>query len=323
MKKENYIWDYRNPYEWMRKVRTSSFSPLIVCCAISGGVQGKEYNINLPETPEEQAEQTYEAYRAGTSMVHIHARDPKMWYEGTGDPEQYRITHALIREKCPDIIINDTTGGSFGMTLEQRISCLDANPEVATLNMGPDMAKMIIKERKAPIPHPRPEIHLDTCDVNTYESISAFAKAMRNRGIKPEIEIYNPGMYWVFWDLLNQGLLTPPHLIQFVMGYQTSSYATPANLISLVNELPPESIFEVCGVGVYQLPMNVMALVLGAHIIRVGMEDSVYYRRGQLLKSNAEAVERIVRIAKDMNREIATPAQAREILGLSQKPTKY
>jgi 3-keto-5-aminohexanoate cleavage enzyme len=255
-------------------------------------------------------------------MVHIHARDPEKWYESAGNAEQYRLVNGMIREKCPDIIINNTTGGTWGMTNDERLACLDAKPEVASLNLGPDMYKMVLKERRPPIPHPRKEINLDGCMPNTYGEVAAFAQAMKKKGIKPEIEIYHSGHFWVFEDLFTQGLLQPPHLIQFVMGYQTSIYPTPANLLGLVNELPAQSIFEVAGIGPYQLPMNVMAMILGGHV-RVGMEDSIYYKRGQLLKSNAEAVGRIVRIAKDMNRDIATPSQAREMIGISQKPSQY
>jgi 3-keto-5-aminohexanoate cleavage enzyme len=319
---KNHMWDYRNPYEWMERVRTSSLPPLIVCCAITGGVQGKEANENLPETPEEQAESTYEAYKAGASMVHVHARDSEKWYDCAGDAEQYRLVNSLIREKCPGIIINNTTGGAWGMTIKERLACLDACPEVASLNMGPDMFKMKLKERKVPLLHPHPEISLDDCMPATYHEISAFAQAMKERGVKPEIEVYHPGQYWVVQDVIAQGLVKPPYLIQFVMGYQTSSYPTPDNLISLINELPSQSIFEIAGIGPYQLPITTMGILLGGHV-RVGMEDNIYYRRGQLLKSNAEAVERTVRIARELNREIATPAQAREMLGLSPISSKY
>jgi 3-keto-5-aminohexanoate cleavage enzyme len=119
-----------------------------------------------------------------------------------------------------------------------------------------------------------------------------------------------------------EGLIEPPYDIQYVMGFQTSSYPTPANVLSLVNELPPQSIFFVIGVGHYQLSMNVMGILLGGHV-RVGMEDNLYYARGRKLKNNAEAVARIARIAKEMNREVATPQQAREMLGISQEPSSY
>ena len=318
----DHIWDYRDPYEWMRRVRTSSLPPMVICCAITGGIQGKETNPNLPETPEEQAEQTYEAYKAGASMVHAHVRDPKCWYNCSGDTQQYRLVNGMIREKCPDIIINNTTGGGPGMTPQERLCVLDAKPEVATLNMGPDVFKMTLKERKAPLPNPRPERKLDGCTPIDYAEVTLFAKTMREKGVKPEMEIYQPGMYWVVEDLMAQKLIDPPYLFQFVMGYQTSFYATPQNVLSFIHELPANSVYEVAGLGQFQLPMTVLSILLGGHV-RVGLEDNIYYKRGQLLKSNAEAVERIVRIARDMNREIATPAQARQIFGVSSKPSKY
>jgi 3-keto-5-aminohexanoate cleavage enzyme len=322
MSAEEITWEYRNPYEWMKRVRAANLPPLIICCAITGGVHGKEANIHLPETPEEQAQQTYEAYQAGASMVHIHARDPQKWYNTSGDPKQYRLIHRMIREKCPEIIINDTTGGSWDMTVEERVASLEAQPEAASLNMGPDMFKMTLKERREPVPSPRPEVKMVGCMPITFQEITTFARAMKQRNIKPEMEMYQPGQIWGVHDLIAQGLIEPPYLVQFVMGYTASSYATPANLLGLINELPDQSIYFVAGLGPFQLPMVTMSIMLGGHI-RVGLEDNVYASRGQLYQSNAEAVERVVRIAKDLNREIATPAQARQMLGVSATPTQY
>jgi len=197
-----------------------------------------------------------------------------------------------------------------------------ANPELCSLNLGPFVLKVPMKERGEPFPHPRPEMVYDRCVPNSYADISMYAQTMKEKGIKPEMELYHPGMYWVFNDLLMQGLLEAPYDIQFVMGFQTSSFPTPANLLGLVNELPKESIFFAIGVGPFQIQMNVMAIMLGGHV-RVGMEDNLYYARGRKVKDNAELVARIVRIAKEMNREVATPAQAREMLGISQTPSSY
>jgi len=316
-------WEFYNPYEWLKRTRESNFPPLIVCVAITGGIQGKESNPNLPETPEEQVEQTRAAYLAGASMVHIHARDPQKWWDGSDRAEQYRRVNAMIRQACPDIVINNTTGGSLGMSLEQRLACLDAAPEVATLNMGPDMYKFKFKERKPPVPHPLPAREaIDTVPI-TYTEVRKFAEAMKERDIKPEMEIYQPGQLWATMDLIDLNLLQPPYLIQFVMGYQTSPWATPRNLVNMTEQLPPQTVLEISGLGPYQLPMTTMGIILGAQIVRVGMEDNIYYKRGQLLESNAQAVARLVHIANDLNREIATPAQARAILGLSQTPNQY
>ena len=303
---ENHIWDYRNPYKWMKRVRSSSFPPLIITCAISGGIQGKETNPNLPETVEEQAESTYEAYKAGASMVHSHVRDPNCLYNCSGDPEQYRLANAMIREKCPDIIINNTTGGGPGMTPEERLCVLDANPEVATLNMGPDVMLITLKERKAPLPHPRPEKKIEGVMPIDYAEVELFATEMHKRGIKPELELYHPGQYWTAWHVINKGLVAKPYLFQFVMGYQTSFYGTPQNVINFINELPDDSVYEVAGLGPFQPPLTTLSIILGGHV-RVGLEDNIYAKRGQLFVSNAEAVERVVRIARDLNREIAHP----------------
>jgi len=321
MEKEDYIWDYRDPYAWMAKVR-QGLPPLIITCAITGGVQGKEMNENLPETPEEQAEQTREAYEAGASIVHVHARNPEVWWMTTSNSEDYLKVNTMIRDKCPDIIINNTTGGGPELTMEQRMASIYANPELCSLNLGPFVLKVEMGAREEPLPSPRPAIPFDRCIPCGYGDIETFAKTMKEKGIKPEMELYHPGMYSVVQDLIMEGLIEPPYDIQYVMGFQTSSFPTPANVLSLVNELPPESLFFVIGVGHYQLPMNVMGILLGGHV-RVGMEDNLYYARGRKLKNNAEAVARIARIAKEMNREIATPQQAREMLGISQEPSSY
>lgn len=321
MEKSDYIWDYKDVYEWMQRTR-KGLPPLIISCAITGGVQGKEAHENLPERPEEQAEQSYEAYKAGASIVHVHARNPEVWWMTSSNPEDYLKINAQIREKCSDIIINNTTGGGPEQTTEQRMASIYANPELCSLNLGPFVLKVPMKERGEPFPHPRPAMVYDRCVPNSYADISMYAQTMKEKGIKPEMELYHPGMYWVFNDLLMQGLLEPPYDIQFVMGFQTSSFPTPANLLGLVNELPRESIFFAIGVGPFQIPMNIMAIMLGGHV-RVGMEDNLYYARGRKVKDNAELVARIVRIAKEMNREVATPAQAREMLGISQTPSSY
>jgi len=321
MNAEDYMWDYRDPYQWMAKVR-QGLPPLIISVAITGGVQGKEMNENLPETPEEQAEQTKEAYEAGASIVHVHARNPEVQWMTTSDPEVYRKVNAMIRDKCPDIIINNTTGGGPELTMEQRMASIYANPELCSLNLGPFVLKVPLEERAEPLPHPRPALVFDRCLPCSYDDVETFARTMKEKGVKPEMELYHGGQYWVMQDLIMEGLIDPPYDVQYVMGFQTSAFPTPANVLALVNELPPQSLFFVIGVGHYQLSMNVLSIMLGGHV-RVGMEDNLYYARGRKLKSNAELVARIARIAREMNREVATPQQAREMLGISQEPSSY
>jgi 3-keto-5-aminohexanoate cleavage enzyme len=303
----------------MERTARSSMPPLIICCAVNGGIQGKETNPNLPETAEELAESAHGAYNAGASMIHVHVRNKQRIHESSDSTEDYREANSLIRQRCPDVIINNTTGGTYGMTDQQRLAPLDAGPEMASLNLGPEMYKFKIKAREAPLTHPRPEAMLDGLHPASYGQINAYAAEMKKRGIKPEMELYHSGMYWVIRDLQKEGLIEPPYLVQFVLGTMTGAYPTPWTLLNLLQELPPDCLFEVIGIGPYQLAMNALGILMGGHV-RVGMEDNIYYKKGQLLRTNAEAVERIVRIARELNREIATPAQAREMLGLSATP---
>ena len=319
--KLGYLWNYADAYEFMEKIR-DDMPPLIICVACNGGVQGKEYNDNLPETADEIADSVYEAYQAGASLVHIHARDPNNLPDGARTTEVWYEVNKRVRERCPDIIINNTTGGSLGMTMEERLACLDAGLEMASLNLVPDMSKFKMKERKAPLPHPRPSIEYDDCIPFTYKLVTHFASEMKKRGIKPELETYHSGGAWVIRDLIEQDLIEKPYWVQTVMGYQTSSFPTVDNVVNLLRELPEGSLWLCSGIGTYQLPMTTLATLMGGHV-RVGMEDNIYYRRGEKLKSNAQVVERAVRIANELNREIAKPSQARDMLGISTTPSSY
>lgn len=318
---KDYIWNYADSYEFMERVR-EGMPPLIICVACNGGVQGKEYNDNLPETADEIAGSVYEAYKAGATLVHIHGRDPNNLASCARTTEMWYEVNKKARERCPDIIINNTTGGGLDTTMEERLSCLDAKPEMASLNLVPDMSKFKMKERKPPLPHPHPAVEYDECIPFSYKLVTQFATEMKKRGIKPELETYHTGGAWVILDLIEQDLIEKPYWIQTVMGYQTSSFPTADNVVSLLREFPKGSLWLCSGIGVFQLPMTTLAILMGGHV-RVGMEDNIYYRRGEKLKNNAQVVERTVRIAHELNREIATPAQARTMLGISETPTQY
>ena len=317
---KDYIRNYSDVYEWMEKLTNQP--PVIITVAINGGVQGKEAHPAIPETVDEIAAAAYEAYNAGASIIHIHGRDPQCLWNCTNQAEVYHEINNKVRAKCPDIIINNTTGGGMTTTMQDRINCLNALPEVASLNMGPDMSKFRIPARPDTLPHPHDELVFDMCIPFTYEFINQLAAAMLEKDVKPEMEIYQPGQFWVTRDLMKNGLLKPPYMIQFVMGYQTSLFPTPGNLINIVSELPKDAVFGVAGVGKFQWHMAATSIVLGGNV-RVGLEDNVYLKRGVKLRSNAEAVEKAVRIARELNREVATPAQARDILGLSAQPRQY
>ena len=134
-----FSWDFADSYQWMERV--ISLPPLIITAAINGGVQGKEAHSALPEKPEEIAQEAYEAYSAGASVVHIHGRDPANFTNCATDGDAYAEINALVRDRCPDLVINNTTGGGPTTTMAERIACLEALPEMASLNLGPDMSR--------------------------------------------------------------------------------------------------------------------------------------------------------------------------------------
>lgn len=313
--------DYSSSREFMERVRTG-MPPLMICVACNGGIQGKEANEFIPETADEVAESVRAAYEAGAVMVHIHARDPKQLTDGARDTETWQAVLRKVRQACPEIIINATTGAGPGMTMAERSACLAAGPEVASLNLAPDMSKFKLKERSAPLPFPRPALEIDECIPFTYGQIHEFAAAMKKNGVKPELELYHPGCAWVVDYLIEHDLLEKPYWMQTVMGYQTSSYPTVENTLQILKEFPEGALWLCSAIGPFQLPLTTLATLMGGHV-RVGLEDNVYYARGVKAKSNAELVARAVRIAHELNRSVATPAEARRMLGLRSEPSQY
>lgn len=313
--------DYTDSHEFMERIR-SGMPPLIICVACNGGIQGKEANEFIPETADEIAASVQGAYEAGAAMVHIHARNPKQLTEGARDTETWRDVLRKVRLACPEIIINATTGAGPGMSMEERAASLAAGPEVASLNLAPDMSKFKLKERRPPLSHPRPALEIDECIPFTYGQIHQFAAEMKQRGIKPELELYHPGCAWVVDYLIEHELIEKPYWMQTVMGYQTGSFPTVENVLQLLKEFPDGALWLCSAIGPFQLPLTTLATLMGGHV-RVGLEDNVYYSRGQKAKSNAQLVERTVRIAHELNRPVATPAQARAMLGLRTQPSKY
>jgi len=316
-------WDYGNPREYLRLHERFEMPPLIISCAITGGWQGKEANPALPETPDEQAKSTFEAYEAGASIAHVHARDPKVGYaEPVGSKEIYLDINKRIRELCPDIIINNTTGGGPKMSVEDRLQSVYANPEMCSLNVGTLVMKAVYKARKPPLSGRDQDEPVESIFRNTYTDTERFAKEMLDRNVKPEMETFGDGNWYLIDNMINKGLIKPPYFVQLVLGMMSATPPTPWHLLNQTAYAPPNTMFNILGIGVHQVPLTTFAMILGMHV-RVGMEDNVYYARGVKAKSNAELVQRVVRIAKELNRPIATPTEAREMLGISKTPTKY
>ncbi|MDG5821474.1 3-keto-5-aminohexanoate cleavage protein [Natronococcus sp. A-GB7] len=271
---------------------------LIISVATTGGHQGKEANPNLPLEPEEIARDVRDCEEAGASMVHLHARTDDG--ETTKDIGRYQAMRDAIDDYCDDIIINFTTGGGGIYSREERIAPIletEPRPDVATVDVGP----MNFGQTRTAI--------------NPREQNEEYAERMREAGVKPELEIFNPGHIPEVNHLIDEGLLEAPYWCTLILGMQTGTPAHPRNLLNLVDNLPEPAEWQALAVGRHQLPLTTMAITLGGHV-RVGMEDNVYYRKGELAESNAQFVRRAARIANELERPIASPAEAREMLGL-------
>ena len=290
----------------MKELRTTE--KLIVTVATTGAFQGKEANPNLPLQPEEIAQSAYEAWNEGATIVHIHARE-KETSKPTSDPEILSEIDRQIREKKCDIIIQHSTALDYMPRLgeDKRIKAIEMNPEMASLDIT--IPRMITFGNK------------ESIYITTLPEIEYGAKAMLERGVKPELEVFNPVVMEDTYQLIEKGLLTKPYWFSFVLGMRriNRSYMSysPRLLMQLVDALPPDAMFSVMGVGNDELPATTQSILLGGHV-RVGFEDNIYYKKGQLAANNAQLVARAVRIAGELGCEIASPAEARQMLGIPQ-----
>lgn len=267
---------------------------VMITAAITGAETTKEAQPNLPVTPQELADSAYECYKAGASIVHLHVRED----DGTPtqDPAIFKKAIELIREKC-DILIEVTTGGAVGMSAEERLEPVLLKPDMASLDCG--------------------SVNFgDDILFNGFPDLRTFARTMKENGVKPTIECFDFGHINNAKILIKEGLLDPPYYFTFVTGVPGGIPATAKNLIFMRDELPEQSIWGSIGIGGRaSLPMALAALVTGGNV-RVGFEDNIYYRKGELAKSNAQLVARIANFCQELGHEVATVEDARKILGL-------
>ena len=272
---------------------------LIITAAITGSRITRDITPHIPITPAEIVQSAYECWQAGASIVHIHVRDPNTG-QGTQDVAVFRQVVEPLREKT-DLILCLTTSGIPGRNLptEDRIAPVDLKPELASFDAG--------------------SINLGgTVFINSPEFLDRAAEKMKETGVKPEIEIFDLGMIITSLRMRDQGKLDEPLHFQFVLGTPWGAPATPKSFLHLHEHIPANSTWSIIGIGKGHLPMSMMALAMGGHI-RVGLEDNIYYSKGVLAETNAQFVKRIVRISREYGREIASPAEAREILSLKKR----
>ena len=271
--------------------------PLIITAATTGAETTKQMNPNLPTTPEEQAKDAAECVKAGASVIHLHVRDE------SGNPSQsldhFKASIEAIRAACDPVpIIQVSTGGAVGEDMDKRIApIVQLKPEMSSLNIN----SMNFG---------------DDIFLNHPKDVEKLAGHINDLGVIPEIEVYDAGDIELAQRMQKKGILKAPIHYQFVLGVPGGLSGEAYNLTHLVRMINPEDSWAVAGVGRYETPLAVMAVVMGG-FVRVGFEDNVYYHKGELATGNAQFVGRVKRIADEVARPVATPEEARKILGIS------
>jgi len=300
---------------------------LIITAAITGAATIPSLTPHLPITPKQVADSAIKAAEAGAAIVHIHARRPEDGYPSS-DPEHFREILTLIKEKS-DVVVCITTGGSVLMTIEERAGTIPIfKPEMCSFNLGSinfalHTAIPYIKEFKYPWEKGYLEMSKDFIFKNTFKDFDYLCAITKKCETKPELEIYDVGHLYNLDYLVTEQIMSPPLHLQYVMGVLGGIRGTPEDLAYLKTR--SEVLFgkenftwSVIGVGAAEINLSTMAIHMGGHV-RVGLEDNIYIRRGVLAESNAQLVEKVVRLAEMLNREVASPDDARRILGLKGK----
>jgi 3-keto-5-aminohexanoate cleavage enzyme len=271
---------------------------LIITAAICGAEVLKEHNPAVPYTVEECAREAKSAYDAGASIIHLHVR----YDDGTPTQDKGRFKEVMdaILKVCPDVIIQPSTGGAVGMTNDERLQPTELNPEMATLDCG--------------------TLNFGGDDIfeNTENTIIYFGKKMIERGIKPELEVFDKSMIDMALRLQRKGFIQKPMHFDFVMGVNGGISGDLRDFVFLRGSIPPDATYTVAGIGRFEFPLAAAAIIDGGHV-RVGFEDNVFISKGVVARSNGELVDKVVRLSREFGREIATPAEARAILGIQPK----
>ena len=294
----------------------------IITAAITGSIHTPSMSPHLPVTPKEIADEAVRAYEAGAAVVHVHGRNPETG-QPTSDVAIMKEIISDIKSRC-DVVICITTGAGLGMTVEERLKPIPLfKPELASCNFGSinfniSRGLEVVDNFKYDWEPKYLEMTKDFIFPNTFKSLEQYVKTFAENGTKPEFEIYDTGMIYNLAHMIQQGHVKKPVYLQFVLGILGSIMPSAHNLVCLYNmakEAIGDFAWSVCAAGRFQMPMCTLSLIMGGNA-RVGMEDSLYISKGVMAKSNAEQVEKIVRIAHELSLETATPDEARKILGL-------
>ena len=281
---------------------------VVISAALTGVLSTRNQCPAIPYTPKEIGEEAKRAADAGAAIVHIHART------ADGGPDWKGETFAEIFNEVrarTDVIVNFSTG-AIGIPPEDRVAHIrDLRPEMAALNMG-SMNYAIYSEKKKTFYH-------DHVFANSFKDIQFFLETMRTAGVRPEMECFDAGHIGNTRPLVDMGVLAPPFQFSLIMGVLGGIPGTTRHLVDQVDSLPPGSHWQVIGIGLNQWPLVAAAITMGGNV-RVGLEDNFYVEDGKMAKSNGDLVQKASRLVRDLGREVATSAEARDQLGLDATP---
>ncbi|MFA5006745.1 MAG: 3-keto-5-aminohexanoate cleavage protein [Candidatus Izemoplasmatales bacterium] len=269
--------------------------PLIITCAVTGAEVTKEQNPAVPYTVAELAEAARGAAEAGASVIHLHARTDDG--RPTQDAARFREIIEAIRAAAPDVIVQVSTGGAVGMSRAERLQPVSLSPEMATLDCG------------------TLNFGGDDIFVNTENDIIAFAKALQDAHVAKELECFEKGHVDTVLRLARKGFVKPPFHFSFVLGVNGGMTGEERDFRFLRESIPADATYSVAGIGRYEFPLAELAIADGGHV-RVGLEDNLYVEKGVLASSNAQLVAKVAAMAVRHGRRVATPVEARRILGM-------
>jgi uncharacterized protein (DUF849 family) len=280
-------------------------TPVVISAALTGVLATREQCPAIPYTPKEIAEEAKRAVDSGAAIVHIHARKT----DGRADwsVETFAEIRSEVRART-DVIINFSTG-AIGIPVEERIGHIrDLKPDIGALNMG-SMNYAIYSAKKKAFYH-------DHVFANPFKDIQYFLETMNKSGVRPELECFDAGHVANTRPLIDMGVLRAPYQFSLIMGVLGGIPGTTRHLVNQVDSLPPDSHWQVIGIGLNQWALVASAIAMGGNV-RVGLEDNFYLKEDQMAKSNGELVAKAARLVQDLGRPVATVAEARKLLGLS------
>jgi 3-keto-5-aminohexanoate cleavage enzyme len=302
-------WNFADAAEYVRQVN-DGMPPLIVTCASTGEYR-KHDHPRIPALAEEQAETAQRAFAAGARIFHIHGRDASDPDKSSNDPNRYREINELIRAAAPELLIDNTQtiaevaiepNEIRGKVHYYKSAPLEAKPDLMALNPGPMTFRGGTEWPSGVY-------------ITTFDETERTAHALREAGIKPQVFLYHPGHLDLLEYLIAKQALDLPYFVQLVFGQQSGINAGPESFLFMLRNLPAGCIFQTCALGLLAIQVNTMAMLLGGHV-RTGMEDSLLYQKDQPVEDNVQLVDRVVRIARDLGRRVATAPETRALLGI-------